>query len=89
MYALKITKILREAGIPTTYHFDGNTSKQLKKTSRDAAAAIIIGENEINSNKISVKNLNTGQQTMVSLEDLPNYCKNIQESHVNTQKKIY
>ena len=49
-------------------------TKQLEKASKVANYALILGEDEIKSNQVSVKNLATGEQKTIRRED----CKNIE-----------
>ncbi len=48
-------------------------TKQLEKASKVAKYALILGEDEISQNKISVKNLKTGEQTTVNRAEILNY----------------
>ena len=44
--------------------------KQLEKASKTAKYALILGEDEINSNTITIKNLETSEQKNISLENI-------------------
>ena len=50
-------------------------TKQLEKASKIANFAIILGEDEINNNKVSIKNLTTSEQITVERNDCKNYLK--------------
>jgi len=69
--ALKLVKFLRENNIKTDFDFTGKKfTKQMEKASKVADYAIIIGEDEIAANVVSVKNLMTSEQHTVSRDDL-------------------
>ncbi len=44
--------------------------KQLEKASKVAKYALILGEDEISAGKVTVKNLDTSEQTTVDRNDL-------------------
>ena len=44
--------------------------KQLEKASKTAKFALILGEDEISSNQVTVKNLETSEQKTVAREDV-------------------
>ena len=44
--------------------------KQLEKASKVAEYAVILGEDEIKNNQVTVKNLNTAEQKTVRREDV-------------------
>lgn len=69
--AIKLVSKLRNYGFSA--EFDYNTrkfAKQLEKASKIANFAVILGEDEINNNYLTVKNLNTSNQEKIQLEDL-------------------
>lgn len=69
--ALKLAEYLRFNNI--TAEFDLTNKKfvkQLEKASKIANYALIIGEDEIAENKVTIKNLNTSTQTTVSREKI-------------------
>jgi histidyl-tRNA synthetase len=45
-------------------------TKQLEKASKVARYALILGEDEIKSNQVSVKNLATSEQVTISKDDV-------------------
>ena len=65
--SLKLTKLLRENGLKTEFDMQGkNFSKGFEKALKSGAKfAIILGEDEIKANKITVKNLATKEQQTV------------------------
>ena len=71
MEAVKLTEELRTQGI--TAEFDLTNKKfvkQLEKASKVSKYALILGEDEISTNKVTVKNLDTSEQKTVAREDL-------------------
>ena len=69
--AVKLTEELRTQGI--TAEFDLTNKKfvkQLEKASKVAKYALILGEDEITAGKVTVKNLDTSEQTTVDRNDL-------------------
>lgn len=69
--AVKLTEEMREQGI--TCEFDLTNKKfvkQLEKASKLAKYALILGEDEISSNQVTIKNLETAEQKTVLREDV-------------------
>ncbi len=69
--AIKLTEEMREAGI--TCEFDLTNKKfvkQLEKASKLAKFALILGEDEIASNKVTIKNLDTSEQQTVARNEV-------------------
>lgn len=65
--AIKLTQKLREKGKVVDFDMQGRKfAKQLEKASKVAKYAIILGEDEINQNFYSVKNLETGEQIKIN-----------------------
>ena len=62
---------LREKGIKSAMNFESKSFKsQMREAdSRNARYAVIIGENELKNNTVSVKNMKDGSQKEVKLED--------------------
>lgn len=75
--AYQIVHYLRQAGIKTETDFLKRSVKaQMKYANKiNAMYTIILGENEINNNKVKVKEMDTGQQTEVNLDNLIEYIK--------------
>ena len=64
--ALKLAQELRLQGFNIEMDLSNKKfTKQLEKASKVANFALILGEDEINNNKVSVKNLVTGEQVTV------------------------
>ncbi len=69
--AIKLTEEMREAGV--TCEFDLTNKKfvkQLEKASKLAKFALILGEDEIASGKVTIKNLDTSEQQTISRKDV-------------------
>jgi histidyl-tRNA synthetase len=74
---MKITRSLREAGIASELYPE---AAKLKKQFSYADAqkiplVIIAGSNELAAGEATVKNMKTGEQTTVSLSELPSFVK--------------
>ncbi len=69
--AVKLASKLRENGYSVEFDYTCRKfSKQLEKASKIAKKAIILGEDEIKNNYITIKNLETSEQERVLLENL-------------------
>ena len=70
-YALKVAFELRQAGIKTEIYPDSSKMKKQMTYAdkKNIPFVILIGENEMNENKISVKNMLSGEQDMMLVED--------------------
>ena len=69
--AIKLTEEMRESGV--TCEFDLTNKKfvkQLEKASKLAKFALILGEDEIASGKVTIKNLDTSEQQTVNRKDV-------------------
>lgn len=73
--SVKILNKLRNAGISVERDYmDKKAKGQFKDADRSGAKfAIVLGDEELASNQVNVKNLSTFEQTKVSLENLENY----------------
>ena len=68
---MKLVKYLRENNIKTDFDFSGKKfTKQMEKASKIAKFAVILGEDEISSGKVSVKNLGTSEQVTIERDEL-------------------
>ena len=69
--AIKLSEELREKGISTEFDLTGKKFvKQLEKASKIAKYALILGEDELNTNQVTVKNLDKSEQITVSRDDV-------------------
>lgn len=65
--ALKLVEELRSQGISADFDFTSKKfAKQLEKASKIANFAVILGEDEIKNNTVSIKNLKTSEQKIVT-----------------------
>ena len=69
--AIKLTLKLRELGYKVEFDYNSRKfAKQLEKAAKTAKFAVIIGEDEIKNNYLTVKNLETSIQEKKTLEEL-------------------
>ena len=69
--ALQIACQLRKAGFRVEQAYGGNLKKRMMKANKvNAEKAIIIGSEELAAGNVTVKNLDNGEQRMVSLNNL-------------------
>lgn len=75
--AFALTQELRAAGFRTDVAFRGNMSKRLKRANKvGAACAVLLGEDEVARNYLTVRDLASGEQQNVSRGDLTEYLLN-------------
>ena len=69
--ALTLTQRLRRAGFTIELGFSGNVGKRMKRANRlSARAAVLLGEDELAQNAATVRDLESGEQEVVSLDAL-------------------
>lgn len=70
-YCIKIMTELRKSGVKVqTYFEDKKLKKKMNYANKiNVPYAVIIGDNEIAENKLALKNLETGEQIICSVED--------------------
>ncbi|MBR2430338.1 histidine--tRNA ligase [bacterium] len=69
--AIKLTEYLRSKNISCEFDLANKKFvKQLEKASKVAQFALILGDDEIAQNKITIKNLDTSEQKTISLESV-------------------
>lgn len=72
--ALKLTQTLRQAGHAVDLGYSGNMKKRMKRANKVAATcAIMLGEDELARGTATVRDMESGEQTEVSLEQLENH----------------
>ena len=60
------------------YPGDGKLKKQMEYANKNGSPAVILyGEDEIKLGKVTLKNLETGKESSVKIEDLENEIKKI------------
>src|SRR3546814_10893654 len=68
--ALKLTQELRRAGLVVELGYSGNLKKRLQRANKmNARAALLLGEEELAAGSATLRDLDTGEQELVSLED--------------------
>jgi histidyl-tRNA synthetase len=74
-YSLNVAAILRGKGLTVLSELNRRSMKaQMREANRsNAKYAVIIGEDEVNENKVVLKNLRKGDQESISLIDLKGY----------------
>ena len=75
--AFKITSSLRKNGIPSTIDFSGRSFKgQMRKANRDGMEfVVIIGEDEIESKKLLLKDMREGNQEALEFDKMIEHQK--------------
>ena len=70
MFLLPIIQQLISSGIKTETLYTGSVSKKFKRANKlNASLVIIIGEDEVNKNVIKLKNLKSGDQENITLNE--------------------
>ncbi len=63
---------LRKQGLPIDMGYSGNLSKRMKKASKNNARyCIVLSKGDLANNQLSLKDMDSGDQFMVSVEELP------------------
>jgi histidyl-tRNA synthetase len=69
--ALALTEQLRRDGFHVDLGYGGNMSRRMKRANRvNAAAAVILGDNELAQGVAGLKNLDSGEQEQIALDQL-------------------
>ncbi len=72
--ALVISQRLRHAGFAVDLGYSGNLGKRMKRANKiNARACVILGEDEIARGVVTVRDMDTGEQREVVLEDIEDY----------------
>lgn len=77
LFALKCARNLRANGIKAEVFPDATKLKKQMNYANDKQIKFValIGENEIKENKVSLKNMETGEQFLISVNELNNFVK--------------
>ena len=68
---LTLTDELRRAGLPVDLGYRGKMKQRMKRANNiDARAAVIIGDDELKQSAATVRDLDSGEQELVPLDDL-------------------
>ncbi len=74
--ALVVTEMLRKKGYRVDLDYSGNLKKRMKRANMlNAAAAILLGEDELTKNVGTLRDMDSGEQKEVSLETLEDHLK--------------
>lgn len=74
--AFKLAQELRKQGIKTEFDLARKKfTKQIEKASKTSKFALILGEDELKTGKVSVKNLEKSEQVTVNRDDVIKYIK--------------
>lgn len=69
--AQSVAQELRLAGCPVEFGFSGNMKKRLKRADKaNSRFAIIIGEDELKNGEVVLRDLESGEQSLIRLEDV-------------------
>ncbi|MGF1608066.1 MAG: histidine--tRNA ligase [Kiloniellales bacterium] len=69
--ALTLTQRLRRAGFTVELGFSGNVGKRMKRANKlNARVALLIGEDELRQNAVTLRDLDSGEQALVALDAL-------------------
>ena len=69
--AMTIAQILRENGYVVDMGYSGNLAKRMKRADRmNACAAVILGGDELERNSATLRDLDSGEQSEIPLDDL-------------------
>tara|TARA_B100000315_G_scaffold254809_1_gene296657 strand:- start:5332 stop:6576 length:1245 start_codon:yes stop_codon:yes gene_type:complete len=72
--ALVVTEMLRKKGYRVDLGYSGNLKKRMKRANQlNAAAAILLGEDELTRNVGTLRDMDSGEQKEVSLETLEDH----------------
>jgi histidyl-tRNA synthetase len=71
---LALSQGLRKSGVAVEVGFSGNVQKRMKRADKlKCTWAIVIGDNELQSGRVAVKHLATGQVTEAGFDSLLNF----------------
>jgi len=74
--ALKLVEELRHHGVSVDFDFTNKKfGKQFEKASKVADFALVLGEDELKNNTVSVKNLNTSEQNIIQRNQIIDILK--------------
>jgi histidyl-tRNA synthetase len=73
---LELAEVLRQEGFRVDMTYENNLGKCLKKSNKiNALYALIVGEEEVRSHKVTCKNLDSGEQMLVPQEEIGQFFK--------------
>jgi histidyl-tRNA synthetase len=66
--ALTMAETLRDAGLPVELGYSGNLSRRMRRANRvNARAAVLIGDDEVARNVVTLRDLDSGEQSEVPI----------------------
>jgi len=69
--AAALAEELRRGGLPVELGFSGNLGKRLKRANKlNAAAAVLLGDDELAQGAVTLRDLDSGAQEVVPLSAL-------------------
>jgi len=69
--AIRVVQTLRDGGLEVDLAFGGSLSKNLRKANaKNSRIAVILGLEEVGQSAVTVRNLDSGEQSVVSIKDL-------------------
>ena len=76
-YGFEISDLLRQAGIATLHYTEPNNVKaKFRYANRMGYRyALVLGENEAHDSTVSVKNMDSGESTIVAKEDIVGFLQ--------------
>ena len=82
--SIEVANQLRKAGINTEIYFDNKKIKAKFKYADKLKIpyVIVIGEDEINSGKLTLKNMETGEQEQKTVEEIVNFLWTISRGEI-------
>jgi len=70
--ALKLGEELRDAGVVAELTYSGNLQRRMRRADRlHARAAVLLGDNELAQSVATLRDLDSGEQSLVPLPELP------------------
>lgn len=77
MHGLVLAKLLQDAGYVAEMTYGGGLGKRLKKANKmNARYALILGEEEVASHSVTLKDLESGEQTLLLQNQIVDVLKN-------------
>lgn len=71
-----LSQMLRRENLPIHLAYEGSLKSRMKKANRACAIyAVILGEDELKENKVTIKNLDQGTQETIEMSRLLSYLK--------------
>ena len=72
--AFSTTMYLRNQGLTVDFLYSGNMVKRMKRANKiGAVAAVVMGEEELQTGQVIVKNMETGDQDIIKISTLETY----------------